>query len=80
MKATRTLHELRRDKECLFACKSYDMKELIETAVTRHVSWMGHVFIRDCLLGGAAHIRILYITTKSAFGISPTCDIYKTTI
>ena len=75
MKAARTLHELRRGKECLFACKSYDMRELMEAVATRRVSWAEHIFINNCLLGGVNNLKKIYV--DAPFGINPSCDTYK---
>lgn len=72
MRATRTLHELRRSKECLFACKSYDMKDCLEEAIRRGVAER-LVPISYNLMGGFDfRLRIQMTMIWLA-----TCDIYK---
>ena len=73
MRATRTLHELRRDKECLFACKSYDMKDCIAVVLERRVPINSSITGRNNILSGDALTVISLVGKVNCFN----CDLYK---
>jgi len=73
MRATRTLHELRRDKECLFACKSYDMKECLWGLIDRDLSVSKQIMGQNNILSGSKTLKIAMMGLMNC----SNCDAYK---